>query len=153
MKKTLLIGAMLVAVAGCGSPRTPAEITEAKLSLPQVYVGVTSRKQIVAPIGKGVIVDPETKEEYFAALECLNPDCPSRQGSEPVLFSLPQAQRLLACPSCLKKRNLKQESPSEQAKYVGFVRPYVLPETKAGIEKLNDEYRRAFEYGQRQRER
>lgn len=140
----LILGLLsTLVITGCGNPRTRDEIFAERESLPQVYVGLKSQKQITAPARKGVFVDPDTKDEFWPAIECLNPECPARQGSDPVLFAVPRAEVNRGCPHCLKVRDLKTETPEQKAKFAAFAAPYVLPETKARNKQLDAEFQRA----------
>jgi len=140
-----ILGLAVFIVAGCSKTRTRDEIFTERAGLPQVFMGLKTGKQIVAPASKGVFVDPETKDEFWPTMECTNPDCPGRKGSEPVLFVVPRAEVNRGCPHCSKTRNLKNESSSDKAKYASFVSPYELPETKARLKELSNETKLAAE--------
>jgi len=139
------LGAAMLLIAGCGQPRSRDDIFTERARLPQVYMGLKTGKQIVASASKGVFTDPETKDEFWPAMECTNPDCPNRRDKEPSLFVLPRSEVQRGCPHCLKNRSLKKESAEEKAKYESFVRPYVLPETVARSKELDDEFQRAMQ--------
>lgn len=134
----------LLAAVGCGKPARPRDdIFTEKINLPQLYIGLKTKKQVTAPASKGVFTDPDTQDEFWPAMECANPNCPARSGADPVLFVLPRTEPHRGCPSCLKVRDLKNESREQKAKYEGFVSLYVLPETKARVQELDEELARS----------
>ena len=96
-------------------------------------------------------------------MTCTNPKCPAlKPGGEPPIFINPnpavvlhpdgtlghyperaakaaKAGPLVACPECLKTRNVTTESRDTKEKYLSWVRPYVLPATAKRLKELEAE--------------
>ena len=135
---------ILVVAAGCGSGRTRPrdEIFAEQQNLPGLFLTTKTHTRVIAPKNKGNFIDPETKEECWAALECLNADCPGRKGEEPFLFTTSDVKVHGGCPQCAKIRNFKTEKPADILK---SFRRYELPEVKARAKALEDEIKRSFD--------
>jgi hypothetical protein len=160
--RLLPIAAALPLLASCSKSEPPPpsrdEIFQERLALPAVYFTAKTHKRVIAPASKGLFIDEQTGEVCWPALACHNPDCPGRKGDEPLLFIEPDAgvyakpdgtigydraraakQSVVAgCPECLKKRNLSAETPEQRARYISWVKPYVLPETAARLAELDE---------------
>jgi hypothetical protein len=174
--RLLPLVAALPLLASCGQseppPSTRDEIFRERLALPAVYFTAKTHKRVIAPASKGLFVDEQTGEVCWPALACHNPDCPGRSGGEPLLFIEPEAgvyakpdgtigydrarattnQSVVAgCPACLKKRRPQTETPEQRARYVSWVKPYVLPETAARLAELDELLQRRIALDRRQR--
>lgn len=139
-------------IVGCGKPRSPDEIFAEKLAVPQLYLSTQSQARLIAPGNKGVFIDPSSKEEFRCAVQCVNPSCPKRSGDQPFLFVLVD-DGSDGCPACASLRDRKTESAAEAAKYAAFVQPYVLPESKARLDKLEKEFQEALQREIKQKNR
>ena len=129
------------------SPRTRNEIYDEQAALNGVFLTEKTHKIVIAPNNSLNLVDDETGERCWRALACHNSDCPAQdQGQDgyPFLFICHDRHQMVACPECLKLRNLANESPAEQAMYASYARAFVLPETARRVKELDDERRRAF---------
>ena len=148
------------------SPSKQADIDQSndlfpeRQSLPALFICVQSGKRLVAPGNKNHFLDKESGELYWRAMACHNPQCkaPSTTNA-PFLFITPDPRVYLkadgsighdntramkaaktrppiACPQCLKNRNLKKESREQKEKYVSWVKPHILPKTAQHISEL-----------------
>jgi hypothetical protein len=174
--RLLPIAAALSLLASCSKSEPPPpsrdEIFQERLELPALYFTAKTHRRVIAPARKGLFIDAQTGEVCWPALACHNPDCPGRKGDEPLLFIEPDAgvyakpdgtigydqaraaaQRsvVAGCPECLKKRNLKAETPERRARYVSWVKPYVLPETAARLAELDELLQHRIALDRRQR--
>jgi len=141
-------------------PRSQNEIFLERESLPALFLTAQSRKRITGPGNKQFFLDKESKEICWRAMTCVNPRCPAlKSGGKPPIFINPnpsvfikpdgtigqdparamkaaKAGPLIACPECLKTRNVKNESRDSKEKYLSWVQPYVLPNTVKRIKEL-----------------
>lgn len=144
-------------------PRSQNEIFLERESLPALFFTAQSRRRITAPGNKQFFIDNESKEICWQALTCINPRCPAlKSGGKPPVFINPnssvfikpdgtigqdparamkaaKAGPLIACPECLKIRNVKNESHDSKEKHLSWVQPHVLPETAKRIKELEAE--------------
>ncbi len=177
LNRLLPIAAALPLLASCSRSEPPPppsrdEIFRQRLDLPALYFTAKTHKRVIAPASKGLFVDEQTGEVCWPALVCNNPECPGRQGDEPLLFIEPDAgvyakpdgtigydraraaagrSAVAGCPACLKRRKLQKETPEERARYVSWVQPYVLPETAARLKELDELLQRRIALDRRQR--
>ena len=137
-----------------------------------MYLATKSHKQVIAPGGRGVFIDPETGEVCWPALVCNNPNCPGRRNGEPFLFceadpgvyvksgktlgydmAASQAAPHLGtgCPRCAANRNFATETAEVRKQYINWVQPYVLPETAEKMKQLDAELQKRAAYDRTQR--
>ena len=144
-------------------PRSQNEIFLERESLPALFLTAQSRKRITGPGTKQFFIDKDSKEICWRAMTCVNPRCPAlKSGDKPPIFINPnpsvfikpdgtigqdparamkaaKAGPLIACPECLKTRNVKNESRDSKEKYLSWVQPHVLPETAKRIKEFEAE--------------
>ena len=171
----LLVAGPLCLLVSCKKetpPRTREEIFQERMALPARYFSAKTHQRVIAPAGKGIFVDEETGEICWPALVCNNPDCPGRQGDEPLLFIEPdsayyvkpdgtvgydaaraKAERHRAgpCPECARKRDPRTETAEQRQRYIDWVKPYVLPDTAARMKQLDEEFQRRIRMERSQR--
>ena len=153
-------------LGGCSSKpaeRTTREVTAERAKLQGLFMTAGGKRREAA-IDSPPSVDPQTKEIYWPALECTNPDCPGRTKEGPFLFVhpspgvivgadgkiqsvpiKPEEYRPAECPKCLAIRNQSGESESDKQQYLAFVRPYTLLETEQKKKALEAESKRMTE--------
>jgi hypothetical protein len=154
-------------------PMTADEIHAAMVAVPTLYLTEDGDEVIAPGNRRRVVVDEETGKLAFMAFICEHPECPGKgtgKNGRPFLFIWPdpfayvengevkirlvqteedfrkQAEYAdMACPECLKTRDLKTEPVQETMVYNGAIKPYVLPESKAELEKLEAAYQKFLE--------
>jgi hypothetical protein len=155
--------------------RTRDEIFREKSNLPTLFLTEKTKQRVEMLGGMGSFVKKDIGEICWRAFECRNPDCPAKTGdSDPYLFILPepgvfmrpdwtlgfdrevarkaiQSGTIGGCPECLKIRDLESETLTIRERYASYVQPHVLPDTAKNIKKLDDEYRRRIEWGNKQK--
>jgi hypothetical protein len=171
--KALLLIPLLAVLASCSSkekaPRNAEVIFQEQQELDGLYF-TRSGKRVNAPLQNGIFLDGESGEICFPALACGNPDCPKGTEDKPYLFFAddpsvilsgdgtlgmdmnaeitsedPATEAMLAghCPACLESRNLTRESREDWDNYARFVHPYMQPETRAKMRRLDAERKRS----------
>ena len=144
-------------------PRSSDEIFAERESLPALFLAGKLEKRITAPGDKRYFLNAESKEIYWRAMTCKNPKCPAvKDGGKPSIFINPnpavvlhpdgtlghyperaakaaEAGPIVACPECLKTRDVATESIETKEIYLSYVRPYILPETAKRLKELDNE--------------
>ena len=136
------------------APRTRNDIYDEQAALNGVFLTENTHKIVIAPNNSMNLVDEETGERCWRALACHNPDCPAQdKGTDgyPFLFICHNRSQMVACPECLKIRNVATETPAEQAKHASYARAYVLSETARRVTELDAERRRATQLRRQRR--
>jgi hypothetical protein len=136
-------GLALVCLIGCSRVRSTDEISTEKRQMPRLFLTAKTHTRVVGVKTQGMFKDDATGEDSWPALQCTNPDCPGRNGEEPALFICFDVSASKGCPACAKKRNFKTESDADRAKYLKFVEPYELPEVRARLHALDEEFKLA----------
>lgn len=147
-----LICLALVGSFGCAQrPQTPRprdELFAEKQNLNGLFMSEKTHKRIIAPKSKGMFKDEETGEICWAALQCVNPECPGKTPKEPYLFITSDVAKYNGCPACAKKRDYAKDTDAQKAANLKFIKPYDLPETEARIKEIDAEIKRSFEWEQ-----
>lgn len=178
MRVCVMIALVLLAtLAGCGDdyeplepPRTRDEIFNERVELPALYLTAESNTRVIANRGRGAFVDEGTGELAWPAFVCHRPECPAREGDEPVLFIAPDPTVVLMngkivndinaiteapthlgqCPKCLKDRRIHFETKEQKAQFMQWARPYELPEAATRMKELEAERKRRIRLDRQQ---
>jgi hypothetical protein len=123
-------------------PRTIEEIRRERVQLNGLYLSVDRSQEILRPKGGGPFLDQESGQICWQAWVCTNSECPSvRKANGPHIFPLVLKHLDFKAGGARPELDAIESGRCDACGTSSSIKPHLLPETRARMELLTDEYR------------